>query len=161
MLYTLRSLLTVFGSDDLTFYDLTVGYAGVPARGYAQDYYSIQTVFGLGIPPPRVHFHLRKVPLEGVPVGTVRQSARARHVAEEVSEEEKGNFEEWLREQWRVKDGLMGEFGERGRFDPGRQGAVEFEVRMRRKDWGMLLSVPLGLLAFYYVICRPVVGSLR
>ncbi|GAA5971192.1 hypothetical protein JCM8115_002990 [Rhodotorula mucilaginosa] len=148
LLYTLRCLSTVFGRDHLAFYDLTVGYAGVPARAYAQDYFSIQSVFGFGIPPRTVHFHLRQIPLDKVPIGTVRTSARPKHIAEELSPDEKREFEEWLRAEWRRKDELMGQFGELGRFEAGRQGVVEFEVRMRRKDWAMLVSVPVGLAAW-------------
>lgn len=148
LLYTLRCLSTVFGRDHLAFYDLTVGYAGVPARAYAQDYFSIQSVFGFGIPPRTVHFHLRQIPLDKVPIGTVRTSARPKHIAEEISPDEKREFEEWLRAEWRRKDELMGQFGELGRFEAGRQGVVEFEVRMRRKDWTMLVSVPFGLAAW-------------
>lgn len=155
LLYTLRCLSTVFGRDHLAFYDLTVGYAGVPARAYAQDYFSIQSVFGFGIPPRTVHFHLRQIPLDKVPIGTVRTSARPKHIAEETSADEKREFEEWLRAEWRRKDELMGRFGEKGRFvetgtkeqgDGG--GGVEFEVRMRKKDWAMLVSVPVGLAAY-------------
>lgn len=135
---------------------MTVGYAGVPARSYAQDYFSIQSVFGFGIPPRTVHFHLRQIPLETVPIGTVRTSARPKHIAEEISQDEKREFEEWLRAEWRRKDELMGRFGETGQFvDPGEKkqgggggGVVEFEVRMRKKDWAMLVSVPLGLAAW-------------
>ncbi|GAA5877035.1 hypothetical protein JCM3774_006882 [Rhodotorula dairenensis] len=153
LLYTLRCLSTVFGREKLAFYDLTVGYAGVPARAYAQDYYSIQSVFGFGIPPRTVHFHLRRIPLDQVPIGTVRSSARPSHIAEEISPDETRTFEEWLRAEWRRKDDLMGRFGEAGHFEPGRQGVVEFEVKMRRKDWAMLVSVPVGL-AFLIVVYR-------
>lgn len=148
LLYTLRCMKTIFGTD-LTFYDLTVGYAGVPARGYAQDYFSIQSVFGLGIPPRTVHFHLRSIPLDKVPLGTVRSSARQKHVAEELTDDDRREFEEWLRAEWRGKDDLMGHFGETGRFESGPQGEVKFEIRMRRKDWAMLLSVPCGLIFFF------------
>lgn len=153
LLYTLRCLSTVFGREKLALYDLTVGYAGVPARAYAQDYFSIQSVFGLGIPPRTVHFHLRQIPLDRVPIGTVRSSARPKHIAEEISADEKRAFEEWLRAEWRRKDDLMGQFGATGRFEAGRQGVVEFEVKMRRKDWAMLVSVPVGL-AFFIVLYR-------
>ncbi|GAA5992749.1 hypothetical protein JCM10908_006915 [Rhodotorula pacifica] len=155
LLYTLRALTTVFGRETLAFYDLTVGYAGVPARGYAQDYYSIQSVFGLGIPPRTVHFHLRRIPLDSIPIGTVRSSARPKHIAEEISDDEKRQFEEWLRAEWRHKDDLMGHFGDTGEFEPGtKQGKVEWEIKMRRKDWAMLVSVPVGLV-FFIVLYRP------
>ena len=108
-------------------------------------------MFGFGIPPRTVHFHWRQIPLDKVPIGTVRTSARPKHIAEEISQDEKREFEEWLRAEWRRKDELMGQFGETGRFDePGtKQGGkvVEFEVRMRKKDWIMLVSGPVGLAA--------------
>ncbi|GAA5839519.1 hypothetical protein JCM11251_002746 [Rhodosporidiobolus azoricus] len=151
LLFTLRSLLTVFPSS-LAFYDLTVGYSGVPAQGYAQDYYTIQSVFGRGISSPEVHLHLREIRLEDVPLGTVRESARPAHIEQEITKEEKKVFEEWLRERWAEKDQLMGEFGEKGSFPPGKQQRVEVEIKMRPADWVVLASVPIVLMVWVLVV---------
>ncbi|GAA6014613.1 hypothetical protein JCM10207_006878 [Rhodosporidiobolus poonsookiae] len=145
MLFTLRCLLTVFPSPSLALYDLTVGYAGVPARGYAQDYYSLQSIFGRGVSPPTVHLHFRQVRLADVPLGEVRASARPQHVEKEITPAEKAAFEAWLRARWAEKDELMGAFGTTGEFPTGRQGRVEFEITMRPVDWVVLASIPVGL----------------
>lgn len=145
LLYTLRCLSTIFTPSKLTFYDLTVGYAGVPAQGYAQDYYTLQTIYGHGVPPPTVHMHFRQVRLEDVPLGTIRPSARPQHIADEVTSEEKQAFDVWLRNRWEEKDRMMGEFGAKGEFDGGQQGQVVFDIRMRTQDWITLASISVGL----------------
>ncbi|GAA6029625.1 hypothetical protein JCM8097_000969 [Rhodosporidiobolus ruineniae] len=150
LLFTLRCLLTVFPRSSLTLYDLTFGYSGVPARGYAQDYFGLQSMFGRGISPPTVHLHLRQVRLDDVPLGAVRTSASPRHLENEITAEEKKVFEEWLRARWEVKDRLMGEFGETGEFPAEEK--VEFEVRMRPADWVVLASIPVALFVAIKVI---------
>ncbi|BGO90566.1 hypothetical protein NBRC10512_005285 [Rhodotorula toruloides] len=145
LLYTLRCLSTVFNPSKLAFYDLTVGYAGVPAQGYAQDYYTLQTIYGCRVPPPTVHMHFRQIRLDDLPLGTIRPSARPQHIAEEVTSETKQDFDVWLRNRWEEKDRLMGQFGATGEFEAGKQGKVEFDIRMRTQDWIALGSVIVGL----------------
>lgn len=51
----------------------------------------------------------------------------------------------WLRNRWEEKDRLMGQFGATGEFEAGKQGKVEFDIRMRTQDWIALGSVIVGL----------------
>ncbi|BGP23701.1 lysophosphatidic acid acyltransferase / lysophosphatidylinositol acyltransferase [Rhodotorula toruloides] len=157
LLYTLRCLSTVFTPSKLTFYDLTVGYPGVPAQGYAQNYYTLQTIYGRRVPPPTVHMHFRQIRLEVLPLGTIRPSARPQHIAEEVTSDEKQAFDLWLRNRWEEKDRLMGQFGATGEFDVGMQGKVVFDIRMRRQDWVTLASIPVGL-TVWILLAVKVVG---
>ncbi|GAA6050014.1 hypothetical protein JCM3770_001914 [Rhodotorula araucariae] len=132
LFYTLRTLRGIFPS--LVLYDLTLAYAGVGAQGYAQDYYRLQTLFGLGVAPPRVHLHVRAV-----------------RVADDVPLADQGDFERWLRQRWRDKDELMARFGETGRFDggteavPGGRGSAEIAVRLRWSDLARLAAVVVAL----------------
>lgn len=47
LLWSLRSLYTV--TPKLSLYNLTIGYPYVPNLGYAQDYYTLTSTFGLGM----------------------------------------------------------------------------------------------------------------
>ncbi|GAA5870579.1 hypothetical protein JCM8547_002052 [Rhodosporidiobolus lusitaniae] len=152
LLFSLRLLTPLFPS--LTLYDLTLGYTGVPAQRYAQDYYTLMSIFGRGIPPPSVHLHLRQIPLDTVPLGEVRASATPRHLENEITPKEKEVFEEWLRGRWSEKDRLMGEFGEKGEFPAGRQGKVEFALRMGKGDWALLGAVQVFLVVVFFVLRR-------
>ncbi|GAA5900580.1 hypothetical protein JCM6882_000914 [Rhodosporidiobolus microsporus] len=157
MLFTLRCLLTIIPRSTLALYDITMGYPGVPAQAYAQDYYTLQSVFGRGVSAPAVHIHLRQVRLEDVPLGAVRESARPAHLEGEITPEEKKVFEEWLRARWEEKDKLMGEFGAKGEFpSPGGQGSVEVEIKMRTADWVVLASVPVVLAVAFWLVKRVV-----
>ncbi|GJN89900.1 hypothetical protein Rhopal_002889-T1 [Rhodotorula paludigena] len=166
LFFTLRTLRTIFdlspsssspsSSSNLTFYDLTVGYAGVPSQGYAQDYYSLQSLFGRGVSPPEVHLHFRTHQLASVPLGaaSLRAGARAQHIAESATADDKAAFERWLRARWDEKDALMGVFGARGRFEgQGVQDEREvLEVRMRAGDWLTLAGVPVALYVWWKVV---------
>ncbi|GAA5934190.1 hypothetical protein JCM10213_003724 [Rhodosporidiobolus nylandii] len=152
LLFTLRCLLTLIPASSLTLYDLTVGYAGVPAQGYAQSYYTLQSAFGRGVPPPTVHLHLRTLHVPDIPLGAVRNTATPRQIEGEITAEEKDIFERWLRERWAEKDSLMGKFGEKGEFPTGAQGKVEVEVRLRPADYFVLASVPATLFVAYKAV---------
>lgn len=71
--------------------------------------------------------------------------ATPEQLEEELSVDERLEFQEWTRRRWEEKDELLGEFGERGEFPEGGQGRVHMEVRMRRQDWLRLASFPLVL----------------
>ncbi|GAA6004692.1 hypothetical protein JCM11491_002197 [Sporobolomyces phaffii] len=183
LLYTLRLLSTLFPPSQpspspsstsptpatspapfLTLYDLTIGYAGVRPREYAQSYISLQSWFGRGIPPPTVHVHVQslRVWVDSIPIGTVRPSARPKHIEAEITDPERDAFEEWIFGRWRDKDERMGTFEADGRgFVPRKReedgdgdgpASAEFEIEMRPADWVRLTSVPIGLTVFYYFV---------
>ncbi|GAA5985407.1 hypothetical protein JCM11641_000147 [Rhodosporidiobolus odoratus] len=149
LFFSLRCLLALIPASSLTFYDLTVGYTGVPAQGFAQSYYTLQSAFGRGIAPPTVHMHFRQHRVEDVPLGKYSATAPPRQIEASLTSEDKQVFDTWLREKWQEKDLLMGGFGEKGEFPTGPQGKVEFRIRMRTADWVMLGSVPVVLWIAY------------
>ncbi|GAA5918522.1 hypothetical protein JCM1841_003280 [Sporobolomyces salmonicolor] len=176
LLFTLRTLSTLFPpshgspassppsvdpappSPHLTIIDATLGYSGVPPQSYAQSYYTLQSIFGRGISPPTVHLHLRWHALESIPIGNVRPTARPQHLEQELTQEERSRFAEWLRGVWEDKDRLMAQFGERGAFAAEEEGEgkanqkVEIELRMRTEDWARLGSVPVVLWAAWRML---------
>jgi hypothetical protein len=135
----------------LTLYDLTVGYMGVPASGYAQDYYTLQSIFGLGHCSPQVHIHFRSLSLDQLPLGHLRPNASPEQLDEEVTGEEREIFEEWLRGTWMEKDERMRGFYRKGEFDEG-QRRREVEIRLRRTDLVTLASIPLALIGVWKVV---------
>ncbi|ORY91669.1 acyltransferase-domain-containing protein [Leucosporidium creatinivorum] len=153
LLYCLRTLSLTM--PNLTLYDLTIGYEGVPPAGYAQDYFTLSSIFGLRVPSPRIHMHLRKWPLSQVPIGNKREGATREELDAELTEEERRTFEEWVRRRWIEKDELLSnEFYRNGEFAEGKQGSRKVQVRMRRADWATLASVPVALAAVVLAVRR-------
>lgn len=152
LLYCLRALSLTM--PNLTLYDVTIGYEGVPPAGYAQDYYTLASTFGLHTPSPRVHLHLRKYRLADVPIGAVREGASAADADAELSQQDRAEFERWLRSRWEEKDDLMSYFYERGEFPQGKQGSREVAIKMRGTDWGVLASIPLAIAAVVLAVMR-------
>ncbi|KAL8280197.1 hypothetical protein RQP46_007311 [Phenoliferia psychrophenolica] len=112
LLYTLRTLLAL--TDDVKLYDLTIGYPGVPAAGYAEEYYTLFSVFGRRHPPPAVHLHIRLVDLSYVPSlsQTTYSSTNFPTLEEDLSPTARAEFQEWTRTRWVKKDALMDTFCE-------------------------------------------------
>lgn len=125
-----------------TVYDLTIGYDFVPEQGYAQDYYSLKSIFARGEPSPRVHLHVRQLALDQIPIGALRPGATPEELDAEVTDIERATFQEWTRRRWEEKDALMTSFYQQGEF-PSKQGARELKVRLRKKDLMLLASVLL------------------
>lgn len=112
--------------DDLWLVDFTIGYPGVPPAGFGQDYYTLRSIFMQGVPPPAIHIHLTLTritkpvqndtsinPISVAQVVTANTDVPPlgeNSKPEESSEEEKKEFEEWLRRRWTEKDGLMHNF---------------------------------------------------
>ena len=110
--------------------------------GYGQSYYTLRSIFMDGVPPPAVHIHLRTFDVvSGVPIGAVptkKYTANGllnQYPPEvDISEEEKEQFDVWLRELWQEKDESVTRFLETESFSKGRQGtAVEIPLKLRRK----------------------------
>ncbi|PLW15745.1 hypothetical protein PCASD_22363 [Puccinia coronata f. sp. avenae] len=130
---------------NLKLIDLTIGYPGIPSDGYGQDYYTLQSIFGRGRPPPKVHIHIKVIPVSEIPIGDIAPAsvlsspagrlssssssgssgcADKRPVAKELvsgmadpSADEIERFDAWLRRLWTEKDELLDRFYAHGRFD--------------------------------------------
>jgi len=138
--HSLRSLASRI--PDLQLLDLTVVYPGIPPMGYGQSYYTLRSIFMDGVPPPIVHIHLRMFDVaSGVPIGavptkkyTVNDLLNQDPPEVEIPEEEKEQFDVWLRELWQEKDESVTRFLETGTFSDGRQApVVEIPLKLRRK----------------------------
>lgn len=135
--------------EDLKVIDVTIGYPGIPADGYGQSYYTLQTIYMQGVAPPAVHISitLRNISAKGtaadgstMPIGNITagtpkpastsdaavagEAEKAREedteITDEANDEERDIFEAWLLERWREKDRLMDDFYENGDFLQGR-----------------------------------------
>ncbi|KAJ1301422.1 hypothetical protein OPQ81_008682 [Rhizoctonia solani] len=108
LLFCLRALAPHMPS--LKLLDVTVAYPGIPRGGYGQAYYTLRSIFMQGVPPPRVHVHLRLYDVaRDVPIGLPRG-------AEEANETERAAFDQWLLARWKEKDDLMEQQLTEGRF---------------------------------------------
>ena len=107
LLHCLRSLAVSAPATQLV--DLTIGYEGVPSRGYAQDYYTLTSVFGASQPPPAVHIHYQTVSLSDIPLGDLSGNA-------EATKAEHAVFDAWLLCRWRDKDDRLDRFYQTGSF---------------------------------------------
>lgn len=121
--------------DDLWLVDFTIGYPGVPPAGYGQDFYTLRSIFMQGVPPPAIHIHLtmtRVTPPIAGDTSSNAESVASIATAEvdtpplgkndkpaESSEEERKEFEEWLRARWTRKDEEMHRFYKEGDFVGG------------------------------------------
>ncbi|KAG9102727.1 hypothetical protein FRC06_001300 [Ceratobasidium sp. 370] len=151
LLFCLRAMAPHM--PELKLLDVTVAYPGIPRGGYGQAYYTLRSIFMQGVPPPRVHVHLRLYDVaRDVPIGTPQG-------AEEASPPERAAFDKWLLERWQEKDALMetqlteggfrsssevptassvsvgGNHKETKKWDEekGRNGAVEWPIRLNSK----------------------------
>jgi len=95
---------------------MTIGYPGVPAGKYPQDYYGLFSVFLYGVPPPTVHIHLK---LYSNLLGRDCEIPALQKKAGEdmATKEESRDFEVWLRGIWRQKEQRVLDFIDRQRFD--------------------------------------------
>lgn len=97
MQYALRALSPRV--PDLYLLDATIVYPGVPEMGYGQSYYTMRSVGIAGVPPPRVHVHLKLYHVKrDVPIGSLSTGEV------DVSEEDRVKFEEWMRARFVEKD---------------------------------------------------------
>ncbi|KAK4056554.1 hypothetical protein OIO90_002402 [Microbotryomycetes sp. JL221] len=170
LLYCLRTLSLAM--DDLSLYDVTIGYEGVPAAGYAQDFFTLKTIFGLKTPPPQVHLHLRRYEVKDLPIGIVKRDRTKEQLEQDVTETDKTEFQEWTRSRWREKDDLLQTFYDTGRFESESsetnpvQGTSSNAVNVKRRkqqskvvrietrwrDWAKLASVPVALFVWAHQI---------
>ncbi|SNX87810.1 related to CST26 - protein required for incorporation of stearic acid into phosphatidylinositol [Melanopsichium pennsylvanicum] len=121
--------------SDLWLVDFAIGYPGIPPAGYGQDYYTLRSVFMQGNPPPAIHIHLRMTSVTDAvahdtssnSIAVANVESKNRHMPPlgeiiqpaESSEEERKQFDEWLRQRWTEKDELMHKFYQHGDFVGG------------------------------------------
>jgi hypothetical protein len=119
---------------DLKLLDVTIGYPGIPPTGYAQDFYTLRSIFFQGIAPPAIHLHLRLYSMSEIPFGSVSADDSVERGAEATAEET-AVFERWLVNRWVEKDRLMDGFHKNGNFShaegvlPTQQ--VEIPIRIK------------------------------
>lgn len=121
LLFVLRTLAPSVPS--LKLVDMTIAYPGIDPAAYGQEYYTLRSIFMQGIPPPKVHIHLRIFDVaRDIPIGDVSKASGIGRGAE-ASESEREAFDLWLRDRWTEKDRLMAGFYRDGKFTPGKEGA--------------------------------------
>lgn len=103
-------------------YDCTVAYEGVPAGGYAQDYFTLRSTFLQGRPPKSVNFHWRRFAVADIPL------------------DDQESFEKWVEARWREKDDMLEGYMKTGRLPAtidskeGKQQAyIDTEVRLKSR----------------------------
>jgi len=144
LLFCLRSLSPRVPT--LRLLDVTIGYPGIPSGGYGQDYYTLQSIFGRGAPPPLIHMHLKSYNVKyDVPIG--RESlSHSSTTGADATDAEKKEFDAWLLQRWRDKDDRLDNFLKTERLSEGKQ-FVDIPVQLR-SPWelvGMLTTVIFGL----------------
>lgn len=128
---------------------MTVAYPGIPRLGYGQSYYTLRSIFMDRVPPPEVHIHIRlfdvatyvpigdlsstnprKTPSNGHVNGAPNEynSKSAEAVEVDVPEDERLQFDDWLRNLWREKDSKIEEFLGKGYFGSA---APEFDIPLQ------------------------------
>ncbi|KAI8816596.1 acyltransferase-domain-containing protein [Fimicolochytrium jonesii] len=93
-------------------YDVTIGYEGLTASQTPYEVYSLSRVFFEARGPERVHVHVERVRVAGLP-GFEKADGEITEVEEE---EQAKRFGEWLRKRFLRKDRLMSAFYRDGRF---------------------------------------------
>lgn len=130
---------------------------GIPRNAYGQSYYTLRSVFLDGVPPPKIHVHLKlfhvesEIPLGDVDVYQEKAPSESRK-EDEISRVESARFEEWVLELWRKKDAMIEMFLVQRAFSPESTGSPGFTFPLQlRSNWEILHSWCLfgpGLVAF-------------
>ncbi|KAH8929323.1 acyltransferase-domain-containing protein [Atractiella rhizophila] len=110
--------------SDLDVLDVTVGYEGIPKGAYGQDYYTLQSIFGAGIPPPRIHMHLRLLSPPAIPESSEKAE----------TEKSQKQFEDWLVQTWREKDEMLEVFYNTQELSQGPKTLIPLET-LSWNDW--------------------------
>jgi len=102
---------------------------GIPSQDWGQSYYTLRSIYLSGVPPPRIHIHLRLFDVHNdLPLGDVSEPAskadaksqlsRSQRVKDmEISPEDAAVFDKWLRTRWREKDVLLDRYHATGTFE--------------------------------------------
>lgn len=129
-----------------------------PLPSYGQDYYTLQSIFGAGVPPPVIHMHLRSIHVKHeVPLGhdTLSQSSST---GSERTAEEKKAFDGWLLAKWRLKDERLESFVTRGTLEAqsGRPTQfVDIPLKLRTtRELATLFAAAIFGLWIAQVVCK-------
>ncbi|SCZ99031.1 BZ3500_MvSof-1268-A1-R1_Chr7-1g09362 [Microbotryum saponariae] len=147
LLFTLRTLKLKV--DDLALYDITIGYPGIPSGGYAQSYYTLQSIFAASQGPDQVSMHLRKINLADIPIGNVDRSLTPVQLDDALTAEERKTFDEWVRARWTEKDELMDGYYKTGAFEAKESQRTEWPVKVT--SWDDWLSIAAQVFALYAI----------
>ncbi|SCV70800.1 BQ2448_3562 [Microbotryum intermedium] len=145
LLFTLRTLKLKV--DDLSLYDITIGYPGIPSMGYAQSYYTLHSIFAASQGPDQVSIHLRKINLADIPIGNVDRSLTPVQLDDALTAKERKAFDEWLRARWTEKDELMDGYYKSGAFEAKDSQRTEWPIKVT--SWDDWLSIAAQLFALY------------
>ena len=112
--------------------------------GYGQSYYTLRSIFLDGVPPPKIHMHIRVFDVsQDVPIGDLsssspfsKQKDDSTHnpsVEVEIPDTEKEVFDVWLRKLWRAKDQDIGGYLQSGSFVNDEK--LRVEIPLALKNW--------------------------
>ncbi len=118
--------------------------------GNGQSYYTLQSIFFDGIPPPAIHMHIRRFDVAAdVPIGNVPRSMSRTPLdglppgVVDVPEDERQTFDVWLRDRWVEKDKFIQRFHDTGSFssslDKYPETHVPLQLRRNRELFGVFL----------------------
>lgn len=114
--------------------------------GYAQDYYTLRSIFFDGVAPPAIHMHLRMFDVrKDVPIGDLSSTKstpgeKGGSVEVEIPPAEKDIFDSWLRKLWQEKDDSIDSFHNAGSLTFAKRSdttAVQIPLQLRR-NWEIL-----------------------
>merc|ERR1712093_25211 len=156
LLFCLRSLAPRV--PELRLLDATIAYPGIPGRGYGQDYYTLQSIFGAGVPPPVIHIHLRSYLVKhDLPIGQSTMSESATTGSASTPEQRK-EFDEWVLKQWRLKDERLEAFTTKGTLQAEagtKTQFVDIPVKLRStSDLVVLLAAIIAGLWLIKAVCK-------
>lgn len=132
-----------FITRNTSHHSLLTHLPGIPPLKYGQDYYTLRSIFFNGIPPPRIHMHLRVFDVkDGVPIGDLTKVSKSttpdpknKHTVEvDIPVEEKDVFDVWLRKLWQEKDVSMDRFYEHGSFSDKKSDTPSIEIPLKLKS---------------------------
>lgn len=130
-------------------------FKGIPRGEYGQSYYTLRSVFMDGVPPPKIHLHLKLFRVETeIPIGDVdvvsEKTPSFTGNEDEVSRVDSAQFENWLLTLWRQKDDLIEHFHQNGNFDSlDNKNSVRIQICLRNI---MEAGHSCGFFWFYWVV---------
>ena len=106
-------------------YDVTVAYTGMPAGAAPHTTYSMLSFYVEGVFPAGIHYHVRYVPRDRVPLA------------------DKAAFQAWLYEQFYTKEDMLVRHAQTGRFE----GAVVYDGPLHVPYFGASVLLIVSLYA--------------
>ncbi|KAK4055730.1 hypothetical protein OIV83_000276 [Microbotryomycetes sp. JL201] len=121
LLYTLRTLK--LNTPDLALYDITIGYSTPPQTDTGSNPYLFGALASLRHPPETIHIHIRKIEFDSIPIGEIKSADKieakdrldAVELDEQVTDDDRRAFKDWLQERWTEKHARLDEFYKNGK----------------------------------------------